>query len=70
MKDTIMAPNLTCSLTETPCGSVGYNLRHYLEQINGCDPEMPVIIEHLGSESEYLKAVCCLKNLTESGKSI
>ncbi len=44
-----MAPNLTCSLTETPCGSVGYNLRHYLEQINGCDPEMPVIIEHLGS---------------------
>ncbi len=65
-----MAPNLTCSLTETPCGSVGYNLRHYLEQINGCDPEMPVIIEHLGSESEYLKAVCCLKNLTESGKSI
>ncbi len=57
VKDTAMAPTLTCLLKEAPCGAGGYNIRHYLELCDRCSPDMPVIIEHLSAESEYLEAV-------------
>ncbi len=63
IKDTVMAPNLTCCLTEVPCGAGGYNIRHCLKRIDECNPEMPVIIEHLSEEQEYLKAIYYLNEL-------
>ncbi len=62
VKDTLMAPTLTCLLKEAPCGEGGYNIGHYLKRIDELDPEMPVIIEHLSGEDQYLKAIEYFKN--------
>lgn len=57
IKDVRLDRHLTVRLEESPCGQGGFNLRHYLSEIDKLDPDMPVIIEHLATEEQYLDAV-------------
>ena len=63
IKDVVLVHQLPMALREVPCGEGGFNLKHYIERINELDPDMPVIIEHLEREEQYLDAVTYLNGL-------
>lgn len=65
IKDVLLDTHLTVQLKEVPCGEGGFNLKNYVEQIDKLDETMPVIIEHLDAEEEYLKAIKHIRGLTE-----
>lgn len=67
IKDVLLESHLTLKLKEVPCGEGGFNLKHYIEQINLLDENMPVIIEHLDKEEEYIKAIKYIERLKEVG---
>ena len=52
-----MKTNLTTIIEETHICTGGFDLKNYIEQINKLSLDMPVIIEHLVSEEEYINAV-------------
>lgn len=68
IKDVIMKTNLTTIIEETFVGNGGFDLKNYINQINNISSDMPVIIEHLGSEDEYINAVKHIEFITK-GKS-
>ena len=55
LKDALLEHGLTVSIREVPCGQGGFDLGHYLRAAQAHD--LPVIIEHLSSEEQYLEAV-------------
>lgn len=57
IKDLLLDSRLTVQLKEVPCGQGGFNLKNYIDQIDQLDENMPVIIEHLAVEEEYIKAI-------------
>lgn len=63
IKDVLLEESLTVSLKEVPCGMGGFNLKNYIDRLDEVDADMPVIIEHLKVEEEYIKAVRYLQNL-------
>lgn len=65
VKDVVLKNNLTVHLSEAPCGQGGFNITNYIAQINKLSPDMPVIIEHLSDENDYIKAVEYIHNLQE-----
>lgn len=65
IKDVFLENHLTLCLNEVPCGQGGFNLKNYIEQIDKLDKNMPVIIEHLEIEEEYIKAIKYINGLTE-----
>lgn len=65
IKDVLLENHLTVSLKEVPCGKGGFNLRNYIDRLDELDENMPVIIEHLSLEDEYLKAIKYINSLKE-----
>ena len=63
IKDVKLGTELTMRLKEVPCGEGGFNLKHYIEQIDKHIPDVPVIIEHLDKAEEYLSAIRYIKAL-------
>ena len=43
------------------CSTVVFPLRYYVEKMNVLDPDMPVILEHLNTDEEYIKYMNYLK---------
>ena len=66
IKDVLLESRLTTRLKEVPCGEGGFNLKNYIEQLDLLDKNMPVIIEHLDKEEEYIKAIKYIEGLKES----
>ncbi len=64
IKDISLSDQLTFQLKEVACGEGGLPLKAYLDAINRLDSEMPVIIEHLHSEEEYLKGIEYIQSLS------
>ena len=64
MKDVLLENHLTVSMKEVPCGQGGFNLKNYIGQLDVLDKNMPVIIEHLAAEEEYIKAINYINGLT------
>ncbi len=62
IKDVHLNERYTFRLEECGPGDGEFPLRYYVEKMNAIDPEMPVILEHLDSDEQYLKY---LKNLKE-----
>ena len=56
---------LTTIIEETFVGNGGFDLKNYINQINNISSDMPVIIEHLGSEDEYINAVKRIEFITK-----
>jgi len=65
IKDVHLHRKYTFRLEECGPGDGEFPLRHYVEAINKADPDMPVILEHLDSDSDYIKYMEYLKKELE-----
>ena len=63
LKDIRLLDDLTFQLREVSCGEGTFPLRRYLELADRADPEMPMIIEHLNTDQEYLAALEYVRSL-------
>ena len=63
IKDIHLKQEYTLQLEECAPGNGEFPLKHYLDKINEVDINMPVILEHLSTDREYIKYIKYLKNL-------
>ena len=63
IKDVHLKEEYTFQLEECAPGRGEYPLRHYAEKMNGIDPDMPVILEHLNTDEEYITYMNYLKEV-------
>lgn len=61
IKDVHLESRYTLHLNECGPGDGEFPLRHYVTRMHEIDPEMPVILEHLTTDEEYLKYLGYLK---------
>ena len=61
IKDVHLAERYTIRLEECAPGCGEFPLRHYVAKMHEIDPEMPVILEHLTTDEEYIKYLAYLK---------
>jgi sugar phosphate isomerase/epimerase len=61
IKDVHLDSRYTLRLEECGPGDGEFPLRHYVSKMHAIDPEMPVILEHLQTDEEYLKYLAYLK---------
>lgn len=61
IKDVHLAEQYTFRLEECGPGDGEFPLRYYVEKMNAIDPEMPVILEHLTTDEQYIKYLTYLK---------
>lgn len=62
LKDVKLLPGYTFQLKECGCGEGCFNLEHYAELATKADPDMPMIIEHLASDEDYVESVAYVKS--------
>ena len=53
----------TFQLEECAPGLGEFPLKYYMEKIDELDPEMPIILEHLSTDEDYIKYMEYLKKL-------
>ena len=61
IKDVHLKEEYTFQLEECAPGQGEFPLRYYAERMNGIDGDMPVILEHLNTDEEYIKYLDYLK---------
>lgn len=61
IKDVHLKEEYTLRLEECPPGKGEFPLRHYAARLNELDSEMPLILEHLNTDEEYIKYLGYLK---------
>ncbi len=61
IKDVHLSEEFTIRLEECAPGCGEFPLSYYASKMHGIDPEMPVILEHLNTDEEYLKYFAYLK---------
>ena len=57
LKDVVLRNEYTFQLKETGSGKGTLNIEKYISLIDQYDPQMPVIIEHLGTDEEYKESL-------------
>ena len=57
LKDIRLLDGFTFQLKECACGEGVFNVEKYVELAEKYDPDMPMIIEHLSSDDEYIKSI-------------
>lgn len=62
MKDIRLLDDYTFQLRECGCGEGVFSLELYRDLVDSVDPEMPMIIEHLGSDEAYFQSIKYVKN--------
>lgn len=62
IKDIILRPEFTFQLQECACGEGTFCLERYAELADQVDPDMPMIIEHLHSDEEYIRSLVYVRN--------
>ncbi|MCR4618844.1 MAG: sugar phosphate isomerase/epimerase [Lachnospiraceae bacterium] len=63
IKDVHLGDNYTFQLMECAPGCGEFPLRYYAEKMSKIDPEMPIILEHLNTDEEYIKYMGYLKEV-------
>ena len=63
IKDVHLKEEYTFQLEECAPGLGEYPLRYYAEKMNSIDPDMPVILEHLNTDEEYIRYMNYLKEV-------
>ncbi|MBO4324513.1 MAG: sugar phosphate isomerase/epimerase [Lachnospiraceae bacterium] len=63
IKDVHLKEEYTFQLEECAPGKGEFPLRHYVEAMNAIDPDMPVILEHLHTDEEYITHFNVLKEV-------
>ncbi|MCR5501983.1 MAG: sugar phosphate isomerase/epimerase [Lachnospiraceae bacterium] len=61
LKDVHLGEEFTVRLIECGPGDGEFPVRYYAEKMHELDPEMPMILEHLQTDEEYLKYLNYLK---------
>ncbi len=61
IKDVNLLEGYTFQLKESACGDGHLSLEKYAELANRYNPEMPMIIEHLNTDEEYLASLSYVK---------
>ncbi len=61
IKDVHLKEEFTFQLEECPPGEGEFPLRYYAEKIDSLDKDMPVILEHLDTDAQYLHYFSYLK---------
>jgi sugar phosphate isomerase/epimerase len=70
-KDILLADRLTVHLDEVRPGLGTLDYRTFLSQLSHCDPDMPVMLEHLPEEAEYTAAAEYIRSVAvEIGVSL
>lgn len=64
IKDVILKEEFTFQLKESACGDGTLDLKKYIGLAEQIAPDMPVIIEHLRSDEEYLESLEYVKRLS------
>ncbi|MBQ5311366.1 MAG: sugar phosphate isomerase/epimerase [Oscillospiraceae bacterium] len=62
VKDIHLKQEYTIQLAECAPGQGEFPLRHYAESIDALDGDMPMILEHLSTDEEYIRYMEYLKN--------
>ena len=57
LKDVVLRDEYTFQLMECACGEGTLDINRYISLASEEDPQMPMIIEHLDSDSEYVRSV-------------
>lgn len=57
LKDIKLLDGFTFQLKECACGEGVFNIEKYVDLIDKYDKDMPLIIEHLSSDEEYVKNI-------------
>lgn len=57
LKNVQLQQEFTFMLRECACSEGTFPLEKYIELANKCDPDMPMIIEHLESDEEYVASM-------------
>ena len=63
IKDVHLKEEYTFQLEECAPGKGEFPLRYYVETMNGIDKDMPVILEHLNTDEEYIHYMNYLKEV-------
>ena len=63
IKDIHLKEEYTFQLEECAPGQGEYPLRYYVEKMHSIDPDMPVILEHLNTDEEYIRYMDYLKEV-------
>ena len=63
IKDIHLKEEYTFQLEECAPGKGEYPLRYYVEKMNSIDPQMPIILEHLTDDREYVHYMNYLKEV-------
>lgn len=61
IKDVLLGQEFTFNLRECACGEGTFCLERYAELASKADPDMPMIIEHLHSDEDYVNSVGYVK---------
>ncbi len=63
IKDVHLKEEYTLQLQECPAGKGEFPLAYYMSKMSAIDEDMPVILEHLNNDEEYIRYFGYLKNL-------
>lgn len=63
IKDIHLKEEYTLQLQECAPGQGEFPLRYYVEKVSSLDPDMPVILEHLNTDEEYIHYMNYLKEV-------
>ena len=61
IKDVHLAEEYTFRLEECAPGKGEFPLRYYAQKMSSLDPDMPIILEHLNTDEEYIRYMGYLK---------
>ncbi|MBQ7372322.1 MAG: TIM barrel protein [Blautia sp.] len=68
LKDVYLREEFTFQLKECACGEGTFCLERYVELAEKANPEMPMIIEHLNTDQEYIDSLNYVKKNLQRGE--
>ncbi len=63
LKDIRLRDDLTFQLQEVACGEGTLDIAKYMRLADKCDPDIPMIIEHLNTDEEYMNSLSYVKEI-------
>lgn len=63
LKDILLLQDYTFMLKECGCGEGVLDVPRYIDKLNKIDPNIPLIIEHLNTDEEYINSVRYVQSL-------
>lgn len=63
LKDIRLREELTFQLEEVSCGQGTFNIAKYMSLAHAVNPDMPMIIEHLNTDEEYVNSLAYVKKI-------